>query len=148
MRHGRSVWTEEVSHRVCVSPDPSPAPRVERLVHVTLEAFYDVYNTLGHGFLEIVYARAMECELRRRRVPVAREVLIEARYKEVVVGHYRADLIVAGRLVVEIKATPVPRAADRAQLTNYLRAGALVDGLLLQFGEDPRFWRLRVAPER
>ena len=102
-------------------------------------AFYEVYNTLGYGFLEAVYARALERELRVRRLAVAREVLIEVRYKGAVVGVFRADMLVEGRLVLELKATAVLAAHDRAQLHNYLRGSGLREGLLLHFGPRARF---------
>jgi GxxExxY protein len=125
-----------------MTPD---GPHIDALVDATLAAFFEVYNTLGHGFLEIVYARALECELRTRGVDVAREVSIEARYKGITVGQYRADLVVGGALVVEVKATASSGVADRAQLRNYLRASGTSDGILLHFGDEPRFWRLRTT---
>jgi GxxExxY protein len=108
-------------------------------------AFYDVYNTLGHGHLEAVYVRALELELRWRGLSVEREVRIEARYKGHAVGTYRADLVAKRRLVVEVKASPRPHPSDRAQLHNYLRSGPLRSGLLLHFGEEPSFWSMTVA---
>ncbi len=105
-------------------------------------AFYEVYNTLGWGFLEAVYARALEHELRARGVRVEREVLIEVHYKGAMVGVFRADMLVEGRLVVELKATPAIGAADRAQLSNYLRGSDLGEGLLLHFGPRASFRRV------
>ena len=108
-------------------------------------AFYEVYNVLGYGFLEAVYARALERELRARGLRVEREVLVEARYKGEVVGVFRADMLVDGRVVVELKATPALVPGDRAQLLNYLRGSGLREGLLLHFGPEPRFRRVTVA---
>ena len=108
-------------------------------------AFYEVYNTLGHGFLEAVYARALELELRARGMHVAREVLIEVRYKRTVVGVFRADMLIEGHLVVELKATPALAPSDRAQLHNYLRGSGLAVGLLLHFGPEPEVRRVTVA---
>jgi GxxExxY protein len=125
-----------------MTPDRS---EIDALVDTTLAAYYEVYNTLGYGFPEIVYPRALECEILARGVRVVREVAIEARYKGLVVGNYRADLLVDGLLVVEVKAAAYSGPADRAQLNNYLRAGNLRDGLLLHFAEEPRFWRMRVG---
>jgi GxxExxY protein len=102
-------------------------------------AFYEVYNTLGYGFLEAVYARALELELRARGLAVAREVLIDVSYKGTVVGVFRADMLVEGRVVLELKATPTLAPHDRAQLHNYLRASGLRDGLLLHFGPRAQF---------
>jgi GxxExxY protein len=108
-------------------------------------AFYEVYNTLGYGFLEAVYARALERELRARGLAVAREVLIQVCYKGSMVGVFRADLLVEQRLVVELKATHALVRADTAQLMNYLRGSGLGEGLLLHFGPEPGFRRVTLA---
>jgi GxxExxY protein len=110
-------------------------------------AFYEVYNTLGYGFLEAVYARALECELRARGLAVTREVLIDVHYKGALVGVFRADMLVEQRLVVELKATPALVRADTAQLMNYLRGGGLGEGLLLHFGPEPGFRMVRIPSE-
>ena len=97
-------------------------------------AFYKVYNTLGHGFLESVYSRALYIELRRRALRVRREVTVTAFYERYPVGHCRLDLLVEDRLAVELKAgrTTVPE--DRQQLQNWLRASNLTLGLLFHLG--------------
>jgi GxxExxY protein len=105
-------------------------------------AFYEVYNTLGYGFREAVYARALERALRDRGVAVAREVLTEVSYKGSVVGVFRADMLVEQRLVVELKASATLVAADRAQLLNYLRGSGLAVGLLLHLGPEPEVRRI------
>jgi GxxExxY protein len=105
-------------------------------------AFYEVYNVLGYGFLEAVYARALEREIRGRGMAVSREVLIDVSYKGAVVGVFRADMVVEGRLVVELKATAALAPSDRAQLHNYLRGSGLRDGLLLHFGPRAQFRQL------
>jgi GxxExxY protein len=90
----------------------------EALTREVIGAFYTVYNTLGHGFLESVYSRALYIELRRRGFRVKREVTVTAFYEQYPVGHFRVDLLVEGRLAVELKAgrTTVPE--DRQQLQN------------------------------
>ena len=115
------------------------------LVRRVIGAFYEVYNTLGYGFLEAVYARALERELRARGLRVAREALIEVRYKGAVVGVFRADLLVEQCLVVELKATAALSRADTAQVLNYLRGSGLSAGLLLHFGPEPVFRRITHA---
>jgi len=99
-----------------------------------ISAFYTVYNELGHGFLESVYVRALALELFQRRMNVAREVPVTVFYKGVTVGTYRADLVVADTVIVEVKAGEHTSEADRPQLLNYLRASGKEVGLLLQFG--------------
>jgi GxxExxY protein len=99
-----------------------------------ISAFYTVYNELGYGFLEAVYIRALAIELFQRRMNVAREVPVTVFYKGVTVGTYRADLLVADTVVVEVKAGEQASDSDRPQLLNYLRASGKEVGLLLHFG--------------
>jgi GxxExxY protein len=99
-----------------------------------IAAFYTVYNELGYGFVESVYVRALAIELFQRRMNVAREVPITVYYKGVTVGTYRADLIVAEAVVVDVKAGEHASDNDRPQLINYLRASNKEVGLLLHFG--------------
>jgi len=119
----------------------------ERLTHSVIGAFFEVYNTLGYGFLEHLYVRAMERELRARGHCVAREVAVRVMYKKSELGIQRLDLIVDDKLVVETKAsTELHKAASR-QLYNYLRATNLKVGLLLHFGPEPRFYRI-ICPSK
>jgi GxxExxY protein len=99
-----------------------------------IAAFYAVYHELGYGFLESVYVRAMAIELFQRRMEVAREVPVTVFYKGVTVGTFRADLVVADRVIVAIKAGEQAVDSDRAQLLNYLRSSGREVGLVLHFG--------------
>jgi GxxExxY protein len=99
-----------------------------------ISAFYAVYNELGFGFLESVYIRALAIELFQRRMNVAREVPVTVYYKGVTVGTYRADLLVADTVVVDVKAGDLESEHHRPQLINYLRASGKEVGLLLHFG--------------
>ncbi len=113
----------------------------ERLTHAVIGAFFEVYNTLGFGFLEHVYVMALERELRDRGHRVAREVAVRIMYKNEHLSTQRLDMIVDDRLVVETKsAHQLPPAAIR-QLFNYLKGTNLEVGLLLHFGPEPKFYR-------
>lgn len=116
---------------------------IERaLTGAVIGAFYEVYNSLGFGFLEHVYKAALERELIAQHYRVAREVMVRIFYKDDVVAVQRMDMIVNERLVVEIKSSiDLPSVAQR-QLFNYLRASHLQVGLLLHFGPEPKFYRL------
>ena len=105
-------------------------------------AFYVVYNELGVGFLEAVYRNALAVELRDGGVDVTVEAPIVVHYKRRPVGHYRADLLVDRRVVVELKATERLHPSARAQLRHYLRATGLTVGLLLHVGERPSVLRV------
>jgi GxxExxY protein len=113
MRGKDGVSTEEP--RIFTGPDiqgesSMEATRAENtLLHGALSgqiigAFFEVYNELGFGFVESVYQRALPRALFDRGVPSDREVPFEVFYRSESIGRYRADLIVDGKVVVEIKA--------------------------------------------
>jgi GxxExxY protein len=121
---------------------PTHPLREEALSHSVIGAFYEVYNTLGYGFLEHIYAAALERELLTRGHRVGREVGVRVYYKGVELGTQRLDMLVDERLVLEIKATQELHRTAPRQLFNYLRATSLEVGLLLHFGPSARFVRL------
>ena len=77
----------------------------EALSKSVIGAFFEVYNTLGYGFLEHLYVKALERELMARGHSVAREVGVRVMYKGEEIGFQRLDLVVDEKLVVETKAT-------------------------------------------
>ncbi len=113
----------------------------EDLTGAVIRSFYAVYNELGYGYLEIVYVRALVDELAARGYRVEREATFVVRYKGKPVGKHRLDLVIDGKLIVEVKSSErVPQASLR-QLFSYLKASRLSVGLLLHFGPDPKFYR-------
>jgi GxxExxY protein len=111
-------------------------------------AFYEVYNTLGFGFLEKVYIRALAYELMERGHRITRESSVAVYYKGMVIARQRLDLIVDDKLVVETKSSYELHPAARRQLYNYLRGTKLDLGLLLHFGPKPVFHRVYTTWER
>ncbi|MDQ2666098.1 MAG: GxxExxY protein [Gemmatimonadota bacterium] len=107
-----------------------------------LGSFYAVYNESRYGYLEAVYSSALEVEFRRRQVSYVREMSLDVIYKGNIVGMYRADFLVAGRVVVEVKGTRQLGDADRRQLLNYLRTTRTEVGLILHFGPKAEFHRM------
>jgi len=97
-------------------------------------AAFEVYRVLGYGFLERVYQRAMQVELRQRGLKAETESAIEVRYKGTVVGDYRADLFVENVVVVELKVAKTYMLEDEPQLLNELKATGVRVGLLINFG--------------
>jgi GxxExxY protein len=95
---------------------------------------FAVSNTLGCGFLERVYEAALAHELRKAGLLVQTQHAISVYYDGVVVGEYRADLMVNGVLIVEVKAAKAFEPIHQAQVLNYLKATRLTVGLLLNFG--------------
>ena len=104
------------------------------LSRLVIGAFYRTYNELGYGFLESVYENALAMELDSAGLCWERQVPLEVRYQDKVVGIFRADFVVEGRLILEAKAVDALNAAHEAQLLNYLKATGIRLGLLLNFG--------------
>lgn len=104
-------------------------------------AFYAVYNDLGFGFLESVYANAMAAELGRRVASVKREVPVEVYFEGDPIGTFRLDMLVENVVLVEIKATEHLSDAAERQVLNYLRATKIEVGMLLHFGPQPKYRR-------
>lgn len=107
-----------------------------------LNAFHQVYNELGTGFLEIAYRRAMQIALADMGLPYASEVPVIVYFRGQSIGQYRMDLVIDDRIIVECKAAERLGAAYEAQLLNYLRATQYHVGILLNFGATPTFKRL------
>ncbi len=114
----------------------------ERLTRSVIGAFYEVYYTLGFGFLEHVYVASLTRELHERGHDVGREVSVPVLYKGAEVARQRLDMVVDHRLVVETKSTHTLHAGAVRQVANYLRATHLELGLLLHFGPQPKFYRV------
>jgi GxxExxY protein len=114
----------------------------EELTRSVIGGFFEVYNVLGFGLLEQVYAAALERELRARGHRVAREVAVPVAYKGELIARQRLDMLVDGRLVVETKSTERLSPAAARQLYSYLHATRLEVGLLLHFGPEAKFSRV------
>ena len=105
-------------------------------------AFYDVYNELGHGFLESVYRDALAVVLHSKGLSVDREKTVQVRFRGMVVGVFRTDLVVQDSVIVELKCARALDHVHEAQLLNYLKATEFEVGLLLNFGIRPQFRRM------
>jgi GxxExxY protein len=103
-----------------------------------IKAFYNVYNSLGFGFLEKVYENAMLIEMGKLGLRCDQQKPIEVFYENKVVGVYYADIIVNDVVIIELKAVETICGAHEAQLVNYLRASKIEVGLLLNFGKNPQ----------
>ncbi|HEU4993746.1 MAG TPA: GxxExxY protein [Gemmatimonadaceae bacterium] len=97
-------------------------------------AFYGTYNELGFGFLEPIYGRGLEILLRDMGLDVRREYPIQIHFRGQVIGHHRCDMLVEGKVIVEIKGTEILPESSKRQLRNYLAALRLGLGMLLHFG--------------
>ena len=110
-----------------------------------LGACFKVLNTLGAGFLEKVYENALSMELRGNGLPVENQKSFHVRYEGTIVGEYLADLVVAGKVIVECKAVTSLDPVHEAQLINYLKVSGLHAGLLINFGRPKLQYRRLVV---
>ena len=113
----------------------------KELTDQIIQAFYDVYNELGYGFLENVYQNALYFELQNRGLQVEAQKAINVYYQDQLVGKYKADLIVNDLVILELKAADALIEEHENQLINYLRATDKEVGLLLNFGTKPEIRR-------
>jgi GxxExxY protein len=116
--------------------------RHSEITEPIIGAFYEVYNELGHGFLESVYREAMVIALRAKGLEVEREKTVSVRFRNESLGVFRADLVVGSAIIIELKCARALDASHEAQLLNYLKTTGFEVGLLLNFGARPAFKRL------
>lgn len=118
------------------------------LTEKIIGVFFDVYNELGHGFLESVYELALGIALTEAGLKVRHQVPIEVWFRGHQVGDFKADMVVDDKVLLELKAARNIDLAHEKQLLNYLRATQIEIGLLLNFGVKPEFRRLVFENER
>ena len=106
-----------------------------------IAAFYEVYNTLGYGFLERVYQNALYLELQQRGFDCKVQYPIKVTFKGREVGEYYADILVNDCVILELKSVDMLLRQHELQLINYLKATDIEVGLLLNFGERPQVRR-------
>ncbi len=120
----------------------------DALIYRVIGCCIEVHKQLGPGFIESVYHRAMEVELAYQGIPFETQQKIELHYRGRRVGRHRLDLVIADRLVVELKAVEDLAKKLYAQVRSYLKAAQKEVGLLVNFGEyqlDPRRVELKRA---
>ena len=115
---------------------------VSSLLLEIVNAATRVHETLGPGFLESVYSRALLSELRGRGLAIERERQIKIWYGTLVVGKHTLDLIVERSVVVELKANQGLAPIHAAQLRSYLQATDCSCGILLNFGTPALQWEV------
>ncbi|MBO7351259.1 MAG: GxxExxY protein [Acetobacter sp.] len=109
-------------------------------------AAFEVYNQLGHGFLEAVYQEALEIELKKRGIPFEREKDIKIYYQGTALKQsYRADFVCYDKIIVELKAVSYLDDTHHAQVYNYLKATGYKLGILLNFGCSEGLERDRIV---
>jgi len=117
---------------------------LDRITEKVIGCAFTVGNGLGCGFLEKVYENALAYELRKSGLLTEQQYGIEVRYDGIVVGQFFADLLVEGRVLIELKAVKALEERHLAQCLNYLKATDLKICLLINFG-NPKVEIKRVA---
>jgi len=105
----------------------------EELTHKIIGCAYKVFNTLGFGFLESVYRKAMIIELSKAGLKVEEEKALQVFYDDIVVGNFSIDLFVEDTVVVELKSVQNTLEGHEVQLVNYLNGLKKEIGLLINF---------------
>lgn len=112
------------------------AYRADQLTGRVIECIIHVHKTLGPGFLENVYRRALLIELRKRDLATENEKEFVVHYDGLEVGKHRLDLLVEDQLIIELKTVEALSKAHYAQVRSYLRAARLNVALLVNFALD------------
>jgi len=99
-------------------------------------AAIQVWKALGYGFLEKVYENALAIELRKRDVSFEQQCPTKVYYDGTIVGDYVADILIDGKIILELKSAKTIDDAHVAQTLNYLKATRMRLGLILNFGPD------------
>ncbi|MEO5924183.1 MAG: GxxExxY protein [Bryobacteraceae bacterium] len=124
----------------------APSQVTAELTETVLAAAFEVSNTLGAGFLEKVYERALLQELRLRGLKAVPQASFPVIYKTHPVGNYLADILVEDELVVELKCAETLAPEHIAQCLNYLRASHKPLCLLINFHRPKLQWKRIIAP--
>lgn len=119
-----------------------PKYKHQELTETIIGVFYEVYNELGYGFLEKIYEEAMSRVLRTKGFDIQQQAAIPVWFRGEKIGFYEADIVVANKILVELKACKTLDSSHEAQLLHYLRATEIEVGLLFNFGPHPHLRRL------
>ena len=114
----------------------------KELTETIIGVFFEVYNELGHGFLESVYEKAFEIALNAKGLDVRRQIQVPVWFRGHRVGDFVADVLVNQLVLLELEAARALDASHEAQILNYIRATEIEVGLLFNFGVKPEFRRL------
>lgn len=107
---------------------------INNLTHSIIGCAMQVHRTLGNGFQEVIYQRALAIEFGYNGISFEREVEMEIHYREERIGIRRVDFFVEGKVMLELKAVEKLEGMHKAQAINYCEAYHIADGLLINFG--------------
>lgn len=112
----------------------------EELTRKIIGCCFEVANELGYGFLEGVYERSLLIALRNSGLRAENQIPLSVKFQGIEVGHFFADLVVEGKILLELKAVSKLIPEHKAQLLNYLKASGIEVGLLVNFGKERLEW--------
>ena len=107
---------------------------IDKLTHKIIGCAMQVHSTLGNGFQEVIYQRALAIELGFQGLSFEREKEMYIHYRDVQIGTRRVDFFVEEQVMVELKAVEKLEGVHKAQAINYLETYNMADGLLINFG--------------
>jgi len=107
---------------------------IDQLTHKIIGCAMQVHSTLGNGFQEVIYQRALAIELAFQMLSFEREKEMPIFYRGEQIGTRRVDFFVEEKVMVELKAVEKLEGVHKAQAINYLEAYNMADGLLINFG--------------
>jgi GxxExxY protein len=116
-----------------IDEEDEPDPELNRITNAIIGAAIEVHRLLGPGFPESVYDKAMRLELTRQNIPFVSQASVQVVYKGEVVGEGKVDLLVEGKVIVELKTVEMLALIHTAQMISYLRATKLKLGLIINF---------------
>lgn len=124
--------------------------KYEEITKKILGSSYEVHKFLGNGFQEVIYQRALAFEMSKVGLQFSREIEQDIFYKDLhePIGTRRADFVVEGKVLVELKAIIKLDDVHIAQVLNYLRAYRLEVGLLINFGSKSLTYKRLVLDKR
>ena len=106
----------------------------KELSRLIIKCAFEVFNRLGYGFLEKVYENSLIFELKENGIRAEQQVPLKVYYKNKIVGEYKADILVEGKIILELKAEKYLNKEHASQLLNYLKASQIKIGYLINFG--------------
>lgn len=113
----------------------------EDLTHKIIGAAMEVHRELGAGFTEKTYENALVVEMKLRGIPVQVQHKITVKYKGNIVGEHILDILVDGKVIIELKAVEEINKIHEAQLISYLKAAECKIGLLINFAKESLDWK-------
>ena len=108
--------------------------KINEITHRIIGCAMRVHSTLGNGFQEVIYQRALAIEMRLEGLEFQREMEIQIYYRETLIGKRRVDFFVEECVILELKAREILEDIHKSQAINYLEAYNIADGLLINFG--------------